>query len=64
MDTDSAYSSTYIDDSIGLNVIHVRVAQAQFSSPSLSCTDNSSGNCVLEGKWAADSHHKLSWPQV
>lgn len=59
---DSASSSTYVNDSVSLNVIHVRVAQAQLSSSSLSGTDNSSGNCVLEGKRAANSHHKLPGP--
>lgn len=57
-------SFTYIDDGISLNVIHVGVAKAQLSAPSLSGADDSCGNCVLEGKGAANSDHKLPRSQV
>lgn len=55
---------TYIDDGISLNVVHVRVAQAQLLASSLGGAHNSRGDCVLEGKWAADGDHKFPWPQV
>lgn len=57
-------SVSYIDDGISLNVVHVRVAEAQLSASSLSGADNSSSNCILEGKWAADGDHKLTRSQV
>lgn len=55
---------THIDDSISLDVVHVRVTKAQLLAPSLSGADDSCGNCVLEGKRAANSNHKLPWSQV
>lgn len=64
MRDDNTPSFTYIDDGVGLNVVHVGVAKAQLSSPSLSGADDSRSNCILEGKWAADSDHKLPWSQV
>ncbi len=64
MHDDNAPSFAYIDDGISLNVVHVGVAKAQLSAPSLSGADDSRGNCILEGKRAADSDHKLPWSQV
>lgn len=54
----------YIDDGIGLDVVHVGVAKAQLSAPSLSGADDSRSNRILEGKGAANSNHKLSRPQI
>ena len=56
--------SSYIDDGVGLNVVHVRVAKAQLSAPTLSGADDPCSNCVLKGKRAADGDHKLPWSQV
>lgn len=55
---------SYIDNSISLNVVHVRVAKAQLSASSLSGADDPRGYCVLERKRAANGDHKLAWSQV
>ena len=55
---------SYIDNSICLDVVHVRVRQAQLLAISLGRADDAGGDGVLEGEGAADRNHKLSWPQV
>lgn len=55
---------SYIDNSISLNVVHVRVAKAQLSASSLSGADDPGGYCVLERKRAANGDHKLARSQV
>lgn len=55
---------TYVDDGIGLNIIHIRVSQAQLFSSSLRGAHDPRGNCVLKGKWAADGNHEFSWSEV
>lgn len=64
MHIDYASSSPYVDDGVSLNVVHVRVAEAQLSAASLSGADDSRSNRVLEGKRAADGDHKLPWSEV
>lgn len=55
---------SYIDDGVSLDVVHVRVAEAQFAASSLGGADDPRGHRVLQGEGAADGHHKLAWPQV
>lgn len=64
MHDDHTSSVSYIDDGISLNVFHVGVAQAQLFASSLSGADDPCSNCILEGKRAANSNHKLPWSQV
>ncbi len=54
----------HIDDGICLDVVHVRVSQAQLFAPSLGGADDACGHCVLKGERTADSDHKLAWPQI
>lgn len=55
---------TYIYYGISLDIVHVWILQPQFFAPSLCSADNSCSHCVLQRKWAAQGHHKLSGPQV
>lgn len=55
---------SHIDNSICLDVVHVRVPQAQLLAISLCSADDASGDSVLEGKGASNRNYKLSWPQV
>lgn len=54
----------HINDGVSLDVVHVRVAKAQFLAPTLSGADDSCGNRVLEGERAADRDHKLPGSEV
>ncbi len=47
----------HIDDGICLDVVHVRVSQAQLFAPSLGGADDACGHCVLKGERTADSDH-------
>lgn len=60
----SGYSVSYVDDGVSLDVVHVWVTETQFFSISLCGADNSCRHCVLQGKRAADSNHKLTRAQV
>jgi len=55
---------THVDDGVGLDVVHVRVAQAQLLASPLGGADDAGGDSVLEGERAADGDHKLAGPQV
>lgn len=55
---------THIDDGVCLNVVHVRVPEAQLPAIPLGCADDAGGHRVLQGEGAADGHHKLAGPQV
>lgn len=54
----------HVDNSIRLNVVHVRVPEAQLLAVSLSGAHNPSGDGVLKGEWTANRNHKLPRPQV
>lgn len=55
---------SHIDNSICLDVVHVRIPEAQFLAISLGSADDTSGDRVLEGKGAPNRNHKLPRPQV
>lgn len=54
----------HVDDGVCLDVVHVRVPQAQLFAVSLGGADDAGGDGVLEGKRAADGDHKLPRSQV
>lgn len=54
----------HVDDGVCLDVVHVRVPQAQLLAVSLGGADDAGGDGVLEGKWAADGDHKLPRSQI
>lgn len=54
----------YIDDGIGLDVVHVWVLKAKLLATSLGSANNSCRHSVLEGEGAADGDHKLARPQT
>lgn len=60
----SALLYSHVDNSIRLDVVHVRIPEAQLFAISLGSADNTSGDSVLEGKWAPDGNDKLSRPQI
>lgn len=55
---------THIDDGVGLDVVHVRVAEAQLLASPLGGADDAGGDGVLQGERAANSNHKLPWSQI
>lgn len=55
---------THVDDGVRLDVVHVRVPEAQLPAVPLGCADDASGHRVLQGEGAADGHHELAGPQV
>lgn len=55
---------THVDDGVRLDVVHVRVPEAQLPAVPLGCADDASGHRVLQGEGAADGHHELARPQV
>lgn len=54
----------HVDDGVRLDVVHVRVPQAQLLAVPLRRADDARGHRVLQGEGAADGHHKLAGPQV
>lgn len=61
---DNKTTCSYIDDGVSLDVVHIRVAEAQLAASSLGGADDPGGHRVLQGERAADCHHKLARPQV
>lgn len=57
-------AGTHVDDGVRLDVVHVRVPQAQLPAIPLGRAHDARGHCVLQGKGAADGHHKLAGTQV
>lgn len=55
---------THVDDGVRLDVVHVRVPQAQLPAIPLGRAHDARGHCVLQGEGAADGHHKLAGTQV
>lgn len=55
---------THVDDGVRLDVVHVRVPQAQLPAVPLGRADDARGHRVLQGEGAADGHHELPRPQV
>lgn len=55
---------THVDDGVRLDVVHVRVAQAQLLASSLGGAHDAGGDGVLQREGAADGHHKLARSQV
>lgn len=55
---------SHVDDGICLDIVHIGVADAQLLPVPLGRADDASRDCVLEGKGAANSDHKLAGPQV
>lgn len=51
---------THVDDGVRLDVVHVRVAEAQLLASPLGGADDPSGDSVLQGEWAAYGDHKLT----
>lgn len=54
----------YINNGICLDIIHIRVLQAELMAASVCRADDTSRYCVLKGKRASHSHHELPWSQV
>lgn len=55
---------THVDDGVRLDVVHVRVAEAQLLASPLGGADDAGGDGVLQGERAADGDHELSGTQV
>lgn len=55
---------THVDDGVRLDVVHVRVPEAQFLAPPLGGADDAGGDGVLQGERAADGHHELSRTKI
>lgn len=55
---------THVDDGVRLDVVHVRVAEAQLFASPLGGADDAGGDGVLEGERAADGDHKLAGTKV
>lgn len=54
----------YIDNSVGLNVFHVWVLEAELVSATLCGADDPCSHSVLQGERAAHGHHKLPGSKV
>lgn len=55
---------SHIDDGISLNVVHVRVPDAELLAISLCRAHDACSHGVLQSERAADGHHKLTRAQV
>lgn len=55
---------SHIDDGVSLNVVHVRVPDAELLAVSLCRAHDACSHSVLQSERAADGHHELSWAQV
>lgn len=55
---------SHIDDGVSLNVVHVRVPDAELLAISLCRAHDACSHSVLQSKWAADGHHKLTRAQI
>lgn len=59
-----AWFQSHVDDGVCLDVVHVRVPEAQLLAVSLGGADDAGGDGVLEGEGTADCDHELPGPQV
>lgn len=57
-------TGTHVDDGICLDIVHVRVPEAQLAAVPLGRAHDPRGHGVLQGEGAADGHHELAGPQV
>lgn len=54
----------HIDDGVGLDVVHVRVPDAQLFAVSLRRADDAGCHGVLQGEGAADGDDELSRSEI
>ena len=58
------YLCAHINNGISLDVVHVRILDAQLFAVSLCCADDTYGHGVLQGKGATDGNDKLTRSQI
>lgn len=58
------FLSAYVYGSISLDVVHVGVGQAQFSTASLDRADDSRCDCVFKRKGAPHGNHELTLTHI